>query len=132
MPGSVQTWGMTMTERDFDMTTLDNMFAAARAAPPEMPAGLAARMLADAARESAFRQTRRAPVAAPGWRAQLAEAIGGWFGVGGLAAACAAGLWIGLAPPDGLPDPVGLWEQSQTTYDLLQGSDLALALSEDG
>ena len=49
-----------------------------------------------------------------------------------LAAACAAGLWIGLAPPDGLPDPVGLWEQSQTTYDLLQGSDLALALSEDG
>ncbi|GHF50681.1 hypothetical protein [Seohaeicola zhoushanensis] len=119
-----------MTEREFDTGPLDDLFAAARAAPPALPPALAARMLADAGRVLDERQAPRP--AMPGWRAQLAEAIGGWFGVGGLAAACAAGLWIGLAPPAGLPDPVGLFGQSQTSYDLFQGSDLALALSEDG
>lgn len=115
-----------MTERDQESAGLEALFARARSAPPELPAGLASRMLADAARIQSDRARGRAP---RGWRAQLAEAIGGWFGVGGLATACAAGLWMGLAPPDGL-DPVSAF-QTRTSYDLFEVSDLDLALSED-
>ncbi|MCB1341690.1 MAG: hypothetical protein KDK24_11645 [Pseudooceanicola sp.] len=115
-----------MTERDLEGAGLEALFAQARSAPPELPAGLASRMLADAARMQADRA--RGGVAR-GWRAQLAEAIGGWFGVGGLATACAAGLWMGLAPPDGL-DPVSAF-QTQASYDLFEVSDISLALAED-
>ncbi len=31
-------------------------------------------------------------------------ALGGWTGLAGLATACAAGIWIGVAPPANLPD----------------------------
>lgn len=119
-----------MTERDHDTTALDGLFAAARAAPPPMPPALAARMLADADRALGARRPR--PAVAPGWRTQLGEALGGWFGLGGLATACVVGIWIGFAPPAGLPDPVGLWEQDRAEVDLFDHTELALALSEDG
>ncbi|ANT61831.1 MULTISPECIES: hypothetical protein [Roseobacteraceae] len=36
-----------------------------------------------------------------GWRAAL-RAFGGWPAMAGLAAACAAGVWIGVASPDAM------------------------------
>ena len=82
---------MKMPDRDKD---LDMLFAEARQAPPKMPDGLADRMMSDAL--AVMPRTRREGA---GWLAQLGEILGGWYGYGGLAAACAAGVWLGFAPP---------------------------------
>lgn len=76
---------------------LDAFFDAARAdAGPD--AALMARVMADAA---SVAETPQAPVAAPRpWSLRITEAIGGWIGVSGLAAACAAGIAIGTVLPD--------------------------------
>lgn len=96
------------------MGDLDDLFAAARHAPPPMPKALEAAILQDAAD---LQQERHAPEGrATGanrrggrsrlWQ-QFAAAIGGWPAVGGLAMASLTGLWIGIAPPSFLPDPAG-------------------------
>ncbi len=122
-----------MADTDKALEELEDLFAAARSARPGMPAHLNTAILADAARAQAgFSAARPArAVRQPKWR-QLVEAIGGWPAMGGLAAASAAGLWIGMAPPSFVPDPVVLagYEDSSTAvpYD---SYDLALMLSED-
>lgn len=121
---------MTETKRD-----LDAMLAAARARRDDLPDGLAARILADAATVQAAQTAgseRRLPTRGPGFWAQLRGALGGWPGLGGLATACAAGVWIGLAPPDFLPDPVTLVYQDEADLDVMGGASLSEFLSEDG
>ena len=66
---------------------LEDFLAAARAAPPQVPEALMARVMADAG-------------LIRGWFA----ALGGLPGLGGLITATCVGFWLGLAPPDGLPD----------------------------
>ena len=76
---------------------IDDLLADAartKAAPDD---GLVARVLADAHRVQAEGWPQADP--APGFWAQLTEVLGGWPSFGGLAAASAAGLWLGLAPP---------------------------------
>jgi hypothetical protein len=56
------------------------------------------------------------------------SAVGGWPGVAGLAAACAAGGWIGVVSPDGIntllmPQDNGL---GSIGVDPLSGFDLAM------
>lgn len=116
---------MTMTDRDPASTRLEALLDAARAQEPTLPDGLRARMLADAEALRPNTQTRpetrpetgpetgprtqpRPRAAAPGLWTQLGGLLGGWPGLGGLATACAAGLWLGLAPPAMMPDPVDL------------------------
>lgn len=85
-----------MTEPDtFDLETA---FEAARAAPPVMPDGLAARIVADAEAE-----LPRAPL----WT-RIMSAVGGPAGLGGLVTATVVGFWIGVAPPDTMFDPLAL------------------------
>ncbi|WP_027236874.1 hypothetical protein [Leisingera caerulea] len=122
-----------MADTDKALEELEDLFAAARSQRPGMPAPLNAAILADAAREQAgFRAAwpERA-VRQPLWR-QLIEAIGGWPAMGGLAAASAAGLWIGIAPPSFVPDPVALagYENTSTAF-ADESYDMALMLSED-
>lgn len=109
---------MAMTETDKD---LEALFAAARDTRDDMPEGLAARMVADADR---IQQDQMAPVAPvrsrPGLWDQLQTLLGGWAGMGGLVAASAAGVWIGLAPPEFLPDPAGLVFQQEEDLELFQ------------
>lgn len=64
-----------------------------------MPDALMARVLADG---MAMQPAPGGVVAAParGWFAGL---LGGWQSVGGLVAATCAGFWIGLSPPQYLP-----------------------------
>lgn len=94
---------MKMAEDDFD---LEGYFAEARGNRDALPEALAARMRADAlaAQEILSAPNRHRP----GFWAQFAGALGGWRGIGGLATACAAGIWIGYAPPGIVPDPVNL------------------------
>ena len=92
---------MTMAEDD---TELDQLFAQARQNRPELPDDLAVRILTDA---EAVRLDRLRPAARPQrtlW-ARVLDGIGGWQGMSGLAAASAAGVWIGFSAPAFLPDP---------------------------
>ncbi|WP_264212859.1 hypothetical protein [Leisingera thetidis] len=122
-----------MAETDKALQELEDLFAAARAEPPALPQSLTAAILADAAHaQSGFQAAAPGRAARqPLWR-QLIEAIGGWPAIGGLAAASAAGLWIGMAPPSFVPDPVVLagFEDANTAvpYD---SYDMAAVLSED-
>lgn len=82
---------------------LEDLFAAASAAPPPpLPADLMARLTAAAG--AARPPSGPSAAARPGWaawaRALLAE-IGGAPALGGLVAAGAVGLWVGLADPAG-------------------------------
>lgn len=120
-----------MTDDDSN-TDLSAFFDAVRAETPRMPAGLAARMMADAERAQAeaggLARIRREP----GWLTQFAAAVGGWYGAGGLVAACAAGVWIGLAPPEGLPDPGLYLLNAETGWDVYESGGLMAAVSEEG
>ena len=104
-----------MTDTDKSLSELDHLedlFAAARSEPIQLPPALQAAMLADA------QQIQQAGTLAPAeqssspqnislrlWQ-QFVSAVGGWPALGGLAAASLSGLWIGLAPPSFFPDPV--------------------------
>lgn len=98
-----------MTERK-DETGLDAFFAAARTTPPQPGADLMARLteaaldeqVAQAGRMRAGAAGAGASGAGQGLWAGLRQALGGWPGMAGLAAACAAGVWLGVSPPEGL------------------------------
>lgn len=83
---------MTKPETDW----LEILLQDARATPPQMPAGLMDRVLADAlaAQPAALRR---------GWRG-LWHSFGGAPALGGVVTATALGFWIGAAAPVCLPD----------------------------
>lgn len=119
-----------MADTGKSLQELEDLFAEARSTPPALPDHLSTAILADAARVQPGFQPAEPP-RQPLWR-QLTEALGGWPALGGLAAASAAGLWIGVAPPSFVPDPAALagYEDNSTAF--ADGSyDMALMLSED-
>ena len=123
-----------MVEKNTEDSILEAHFAAARRVDADLPAGLAARMLADAGRvQASWNEIGQEGVAgATGrWR-QLLALLGGWPAMGGLATACAAGVWLGIAPPDFLPDPVGLVAEQSSSVNLLDSYALSSLLPEDG
>lgn len=62
----------------------------------------------------------------------IRTALGGWPAMAGLAAASLTGIWIGVAPPSFLPDPVALASDTLNGSSLPDGSyDLAFVLSEE-
>ncbi len=91
---------------------LDHLFAQARAARDAFPDDLAVRIETDA---EAVRLDRLARPSRRSWRQRIGV-IGGWQGLGGLVAASAAGVWIGLSAPAFLPDPVEYFVSQETTY----------------
>ena len=96
-------WGMKMTRITADDDTdLEMTLAAARAEPPEPGAAFRGRILALAlaeqplaARHDGSPDGDEAAVQGSFWR-DAAQAIGGWWGAGGLTTAMACGLAIGL------------------------------------
>lgn len=99
---------MKMRE-DPDDPDLDAVFAAARAEEQRPPGALLARVLADAeATTAAARPVRQRLGAA------LLQALGGWPAAAGLAAACAAGVALGLAAPAAVP-----FFGTEAAYDLI-------------
>ena len=87
---------------DFDDDALEDFFAAARANPPRVTADLQARVLADA--EALMPKPNL--LALP-WHRALWQLFGGAAGLSGLATAAAVGIWVGVAPPAGMPDLAG-------------------------
>ena len=124
-----------MTQKTEMDQELDALFSAARADAPEPSQELMARVLAQAVAAQPQPQPVRG-MHRRGWRARLADlhqALGGWPAMGGLATACAAGVWLGFAPPADWADPVTLVLQNTVEVDMFHGEDLRLALSiEEG
>lgn len=88
-----------MMDREDDQE-LEALFSQTRATPPKVPDALMARVLADAmAEQPAAKGT--------GWRQWLAG-LGGLPALGGLVTATCVGFWLGVAPPEGLPDVAGV------------------------
>ncbi|MCY1126322.1 hypothetical protein OU426_05585 [Frigidibacter sp. RF13] len=87
-------------ESDFDL-----MLARARG-DESPPPGFLARVAAAGAAIQPAPEAVTAAIAQPrpasGFWAEIARAIGGWRGAGGLVTATLAGAWIGLADPGGL------------------------------
>ena len=126
---------------------MDGLFAEARdCRPAEVPVHLEQSIIREAVAIQAARAAAvqsqgadwaegRTERGSTGLMAQLRgviAAIGGWPALGGLATASAAGLWIGLAPPSFIPDPVALAGIDLSASDLPDDSyDLALVLSEE-
>lgn len=101
---------MKMHRNDPDMTELDDLFTRARAT--DVPEGLMGRVLEDALAEQPVPRARVAPSL---WQ-QITSALGGWQGMGGLVAATCAGLWIGISPPQDLPEGLSVFLGSDTVY----------------
>ena len=100
--------GQEMNDKELDI-----LFDAARAETPQVPQALMARVMADAESVKGGAQTFT------GWRAWLA-ALGGAPGLGGLVTATCVGFWIGVAPPEGMPDLAGL-VLGQESVELVEG-----------
>jgi hypothetical protein len=119
---------------------LEELFDTARRTRPDAPVALQAAILADAVllqktRSEVLAATQTAGRHSPVhrlWR-QFAAAVGGWPAIGGMAAASLTGLWIGLAPPSFLPDPVERFAAfssgSQLITDL--GYDVSLLMGDE-
>ncbi|ASM72852.1 hypothetical protein SULPSESMR1_02049 [Pseudosulfitobacter pseudonitzschiae] len=69
--------------------------------PPPVPDALMARVLDAGLAAQPAPGGFAAPV--PLWQ-RLTRMLGGWQGMGGLAVATCAGFWIGISPPQYLPD----------------------------
>lgn len=98
--------GVSGKSRSDEDAALAPFFAAARAARPTVSAALTARILADSAAELPRAPVARAalrapsPPTRPALARRLLAALGGWGGLGGLATATLAGVWIGIAAPE--------------------------------
>lgn len=115
-------WGIAMSD-DFD-AELDDLFQTARRQTQALPDGLAQRILADAHAQQS--------TPAQGIWPRMRDALGGWPGLGGLVAAGMAGVWLGFAPPDVMPDPIQLVGLSDTGLDLFEVDGWADVLGEEG
>ena len=92
-----------MDDKDEDRMLIE-LFAAGQRHAPVASDAFMERILHDAA-QTQPRPAPVRPVAGESVWARLGAALGGWQGLGGLATATVAGLWIGFA---GLADPATL------------------------
>ncbi|MBT8155971.1 hypothetical protein KMP13_19315 [Epibacterium ulvae] len=124
-----------MVEQDKALKELDALFQTARADQPELSDGLMAAILDDAARvQDTFRPASMGSAALnqPSIWSRFFATLGGGLGVGGLVTAGLAGIWVGVAPPSFLPDPVDLAAASSSLEsDPFDGFDLSELMSED-
>lgn len=125
-----------MSETDRDMEDLDRMLDAARRETHAPNAALTARVLDDADRVQAQRAgigARARTRVLPALAQSIAQALGGWRGLGGLAAACAVGIWLGFSTSADLSDPLWSLAQMQDDLDVLgDGIWPAVVISEEG
>ncbi|MBV2358486.1 hypothetical protein KUH32_01750 [Thalassococcus sp. CAU 1522] len=102
---------------------LDSFFDAGRAQAPEPSRAFMASLQAQALAEM---PAPRAVSRRPGVLTQLRQALGGWPGAAGLAAAGLAGLWIGVSPPAGLAAMIGGTDLSGYAVDPIGSLELSL------
>lgn len=62
---------------------------------------------------------------------QVLRLLGGWPALGGMAVACAAGVWIGFAAPALDPTGFSLFGSGTDDIDLIDGYGVAALLAEE-
>jgi hypothetical protein len=97
---------------------IDDLLADVAQAQPSVDETLMAKVLADANRMQMQHQHRPTPTAPSLW-VQFQQAIGGWPALSGLVATGVVGIWIGVAPPDGLTTYTSTLMGTTETVDLL-------------
>lgn len=98
-----------MTDKKVDgFEEVDALLARAAAEPADVPEYLMARILNDAESLQVAPESDGNPVAHFGFFKQLRDAVGGWAGITGLAAASCVGFWIGINPYVGVLDATGI------------------------
>lgn len=120
-----------MAEDDLNDKGLEAFFAAGREHAPVPSDALMARVLADAGAElvrPAVAVAGQRPVARPGFLRAAIGSIGGWAGLGGLATATAAGVWIGFAGLADSLDASGFITPS-LSVELMPGTDSFMTAS---
>jgi hypothetical protein len=123
---------MMMTEFDKDsQDDLAEFFEAAKRQSPDLPAGLAERILQDAdqVQEGYVIHAQNRP-ATSGLFHGLRDVLGGWPAVAGLMTACTAGVWLGFAPPDSLPDAFVISSLIQDNIDMFDADGLTTGWNE--
>lgn len=120
-----------MVEVDRETDELEQLFSEARQGKVKLPGDLMRAILEDADQVQVGFLPAAESTPGPGKWTQLLALLGGWPAFGGLAAACAAGVWIGLTPPSFLPDPAQLVTVSETDIDLIGMGELTLAMAEE-
>lgn len=98
---------MAMAEMHKDDDRLELFFAAGRAAAPEPSAAFLSQVAqtgldVQRAGQSVSAPAPRGPARRGGILGAFLGLFGGWGGIGGMATAAAAGLWLGLAGSDQL------------------------------
>ena len=112
------------------LAEVDALLSAAQNAPPAVSDDLMATILADASQVQTGFLPPEMPARRQGGFASLLAVLGGGFGVGGLVTAGLAGVWIGVAPPAFLPDPLELTSATSTS-ELFDGFDMSELINED-
>ena len=123
LQAGVQNWGLKMAEDKLTDHDLEAVFAAARRQQPEPGADWLVRVADDAAREQAWITAPEAP--RPSFWEQISAMLGGWRGLGGMAVACGAGVWIGFASPSGVLEPVSSALLGTDAVEMLTSETLA-------
>lgn len=126
-----------MTKRDLSDSQLDALFDAQNKVQEPPSAAFMARLAQDAAQAAAAMGAPDAkPGASPSIWARLRAAWGVMGLSGGVVAAAAAGVWIGVSAPQGVPDPALLWsaqdaELSTEFSTLLETGWFAMDVNDD-
>lgn len=119
---------------DKALAELDDLLAAARDQADPLPHSLQAAILHDAASVQAGFEPEITPEVSTSARGLtwLLSLFGGSLGLGGVVCAGLAGVWIGVAPPAFLPDPVDYAVATLSAHsDAFDGFDLSELLDED-
>lgn len=86
---------------------LDALLHAAAAEQTEVPEYLMTRVMNDATAQQDRLAVDRSHESS-GVLSRLSELFGGWIGLSGVAAASCVGFWIGVSPPEGMPDAASM------------------------
>ncbi|MCE8009386.1 hypothetical protein [Aestuariivita sp.] len=117
-----------MADKKLTGLELDALFEAASQSRPVADEAWLGRVAQDAESEIRRRAGRRPPSF---WQ-QISGVLGGWQGLGGMAVACGAGLWIGIAPPASLSDQVAVVLNTSSTVEILSETAFDYAMVLDG
>lgn len=119
-----------MAERMTQTDDLDLMLRGMRL--DTAPSALTDRIVADALRvqAQAVPSTPDRTGAGSVWW-QMVRLLGGWPALGGMAVACAAGVWIGFAAPALDPTGFSLFGSGADDIEMIDGYGVAALLAEE-
>lgn len=113
---------MTDKHDHLDDFELDAFFASARKADPEPSPDFMARLFDDIDMVSA--EALPAEAVRGGLFASIWDAVGGWIGASGLAAATAAGVWVGVVSPSSLDNVTSAFFGDSVSVSLFASDDV--------